>query len=127
MFVSRLLSRCLLETTVTKSEGDWLSDTKAGSELYIDANQVRVVKNNAELAKILASAVTEISYGQAVPGGVGTAVAVGVFTLGSGALTALSKSQKNLVGLAWANDEKSGLAVQCASWLDWKAFLERKP
>ncbi len=111
---------------VCKSDGDSLSDTKAGSELYIDAN-LRVVKNNAELAKIQASAVTEISYGQAVPGRVGTAAAVGVFTLGAGALTALSESQKNLVGLAWANGEKSGLAVQCASWLDWKAFLERKP
>jgi len=45
---------------------------------------------------------------------VGTAVAVGVFTLGIGALTALSKSKKHYVGLTWADGEqKGGLAVQC--------------
>jgi len=45
---------------------------------------------------------------------VGTAVAVGVFTFGVGALTALSKSKKHYVGLTWANgDQKGGLAMQC--------------
>ena len=44
----------------------------------------------------------------------GTAIAVGVFTLGLGALTALSKSKKHYVGLTWANgDQKGGLAMQC--------------
>jgi hypothetical protein len=39
---------------------------------------------------------------------------VGVFTLGVGALTALSKSKKHYVGLTWANgDQKGGLAMQC--------------
>lgn len=98
-----------------KYDGGSLSDTTAGSELkmYIDANQVRFVKDNAELAKIPASAITEISYGQYVHRRVGTIVAVGAFTLDDG-LTALSKSQKNFVGLTWANgDQKGGLAVQC--------------
>jgi len=45
---------------------------------------------------------------------VGTAVTVGVFTLGLGALTALSKSKKHYVGLIWAdNDKKGGFAMQC--------------
>jgi hypothetical protein len=58
--------------------------------------------------------VTEISYGQDVHRRVGTAVAVGVFTLGVGALTALSKSKKHFVGMTWANgDQKGGLAMQC--------------
>jgi hypothetical protein len=98
-----------------KYDGGSLSDTKAGSELkmYIDANQVRFVKDNAELAKIPASAITEISYGQYVHRRVGTAVAISVFTSDAG-LTALSKSQVNFVGLTWANgDQKGGLAVQC--------------
>lgn len=60
------------------------------------------------------SAITEISYGQDVHRRVGTAVAVGAFTLGLGALTVLSKSKKHYVGLIWANgDQKGGLALQC--------------
>jgi hypothetical protein len=39
---------------------------------------------------------------------------VGVFTLGVGALVALSKSKKHYVGLTWADgDQKGGLAIQC--------------
>jgi hypothetical protein len=39
---------------------------------------------------------------------------VGVFTLGLGALVALSKSKKHFVGLTRANGEqKGGLAIQC--------------
>ena len=96
-----------------KYDGGSLSDTAAGSELkmYIDANQVRFVKDNAELAKIPASAITEISYGQDVHRRLGTAVAV---PLGAGAVAALSKSQKNFVGFTWTNgNQKGGLAVQC--------------
>jgi len=97
-------------------DGGSLPDTKSGTgmKLYIEPNQVRLVKHNAELAKIPASAVTEISYGQDVHRRVGTAVAVGVFTLGVGALVALSKSKKHYVGLIWADgDKKGGLAMQC--------------
>ena len=61
-----------------------------------------------------AAAITEISYGQDVHRRVGTAVAVGVFTLGLGALTALSKSKKHFIGLTWAEgDKKGGFAMQC--------------
>ena len=97
-------------------DGGSLPDTKSGTgmKLYIEPNQVRLVKDNAELAKIPASAVTEISYGQDVHRRVGTAVAVGVFTLGVGALVALSKSKKHYIGLIWADgDKKGGLAMQC--------------
>ena len=39
---------------------------------------------------------------------------VGVFTLGLGAITALSKSKKHFVGITWADgDKKGGLAMQC--------------
>jgi CxxC motif-containing protein (DUF1111 family) len=97
-------------------DGGSLPDIKAGTgmKLYIDSNQVRFVKDKTEVATIPASAITEISYGQDVHRRVGTAVAVGVVTLGLGALTALSKSKKHYIGLTWANGEqKGGLAMQC--------------
>ena len=63
---------------------------------------------------IPATAITEISYGQDVHRRIGTAVAVGMLTLGVGALVALSKSKKHFVGLTWANgDQKGGFAMQC--------------
>jgi hypothetical protein len=89
---------------------------KSGTDLrlFIDGKQIRFTKGKVELIAIPADAVTEISYGQDVHRRVGTAVAVGVFTLGLGALTALSKSKKHFVGLTWSNgDQKGGLAMQC--------------
>ena len=82
--------------------------------MYIDGNQIRLLKGKNELMTIPAKSITEISYGQDVHRRVGTAVAVGVFTLGVGALVALSKSKKHFVGLTWANgDLKGGFAMQC--------------
>jgi hypothetical protein len=97
-------------------DGGSLTDLKSGTglKLYIEGNQARLVKDNAVVATIPASSITEVSYGQDVHRRVGTAVAVGVFTLGLGALTALSKSKKHFVGLTWADgDKKGGLAIQC--------------
>ncbi len=97
-------------------DGGSLAETKSGTglKMYIDTNQVRFVKDGRIIAIVPASAVTEISYGQDVHRRVGTAVAVGVFTLGLGALTALSKSKKHFVGITWADGEqKGGLAMQC--------------
>ncbi len=99
-----------------KYNGGSLSDTRSGTglKMYIDANQVRFVKDSAELAKIPASAITEISYGPDAYRRVGTAVAAGVFTSGPEGLTTLSQSNEHFVGLAWANGaQKGGLAVQC--------------
>src|SRR5579864_6618854 len=97
-------------------DGGSLTDIKSGTglKLYIEGNRVRMVKDKADVTTIPASAITEVSYGQDVHRRVGTAVAVGVFTLGLGALTALSKSKKHFVGLTWADgDKKGGLAMQC--------------
>lgn len=97
-------------------DGGSLTDTKSGTglKMYIEGNQIRFAKDKTDLVAIPASAVTEISYGQDVHRRVGTAVAVGIFTLGVGALTALSKSKKHYVGLTWADgDKKGGLAMQC--------------
>lgn len=97
-------------------DGGSLPDTKAGNgmKIYIESNQIRMTRDNADVVKIPASAVTEISYGQDVHRRIGTAVAVGVFTLGVGALVALSKSKKHYIGLIWADgDKKGGFAIQC--------------
>lgn len=97
-------------------DGGSVSDLKAGTgiKLVIEANQIRLIKGKSELAVIPANSVTEISYGQDVHRRVGTAVAIGVFSFGIGALTALSKSKKHFVGLTWAvGDSKGGFAMQC--------------
>lgn len=97
-------------------DGGSFTDLKSGSTLkmYIEADKVRFVRDGKDVAVVPASSVTEISYGQDVHRRVGSAIAVGVFTLGLGALMALSKSKKHFVGLTWAGaDKKGGLAMQC--------------
>ena len=97
-------------------DGGSLPDVKAGTglKMYIEPTQVRLLKDKATVVTVPAAAITEISYGQDVHRRVGTAVAVGVFTLGLGALTALSKSKKHFIGLTWAEgDKKGGFAMQC--------------
>lgn len=101
---------------VVKYDAGSLSDTKAGTELkvYIDAKQVRFLKDNAEVAKIPASAITEITYGQGVHRTVGTAVGDGMLPSGAGVRSTFSRSENDFVGVTWANgDQKGGLAVQC--------------
>src|SRR5205823_3696453 len=97
-------------------DGGSLAGVKAGQglKLYIESGQIRLAQGKQDVAVVPASSITEVSYGQDVHRRVGTAVAVGVFTLGVGALTALSKSKKHCVGVTWANgDQKGGLAMQC--------------
>ncbi len=85
-----------------------------GAHLYIDADRVRIIRGKEELVSIPASSITEISYGQDVHRRVGAAIGLAVFTLGVGALMALSKSKKHFVGLTWVTgDHKGGFAMQC--------------
>jgi hypothetical protein len=99
-------------------DGGSISGLKAGEKLkmYIESGGIRLMdeKGKTQVMSIVPSTVTEVSYGQDVHRRVGTAIAVGVFTLGLGALTALSKSKKHFVGLTWATgDMKGGFAMQC--------------
>ena len=55
-------------------------------KLYIDANQIRLVRDKADVIVIPASSVTEISYGQDVHRRVGAAIGLATITLGLGAL-----------------------------------------
>jgi len=82
--------------------------------LYIDPAQIRIVNGKNPPLLIPAASVTDISYGQDVHRRVGAAIGVAVFTLGLGALLALTKSKKHFVGLTWADgDKKGGFAMQC--------------
>lgn len=97
-------------------DGGSIPDTKPGTgmRLIIDSNQVRLVRDKAEVITIPASAVTEISYGQDVHRRVGAAIGLAVISFGIGALMALTKSKKHFVGLTWVDgDKKGGFAMQC--------------
>jgi len=96
-------------------DGGSVPDVKVGTrlKLYVDSNKIQLVSDKT-LVSFPPSAVTEISYGQDVHRRVGTAIAVGYFTLGLGGLIALTKSKKHFVGLTWINgDQKGGLVMQC--------------
>jgi len=81
-------------------------------KLYIEAKQIRLVKDKTDVITIPADSVTEISYGQDVHRRVGAAIGLAMVSFGIGALTALTKSKKHSVGLTWA-DKKGGFAMQC--------------
>lgn len=106
-------------------DGGSLPDVKAGSgiKLHLETTNIRIEKDGKDLAMVPASSVTEISYGQDVHRRVGAAVGVGVFTLGLGALMALSKSKKHFIGLTWDdNGKKGGFAFQ-ADKNDYRGIL----
>ncbi len=106
-------------------DGGSLPNIKAGTDvkLYLDADHIRIMRGKEEIANIPAAAVTEISYGQDVHRRVGAAIGVAVFTLGLGALLALSKSKKHYIGLTWADgDKKGGIAYQ-ADKNDYRGLL----
>ena len=65
-------------------DGGSIPNAKAGSDmkLFIDPNQVRLVRDNGEVVTIPAAAVTEISYGQDVHRRVGAAIGLAVVSLG---------------------------------------------
>ena len=97
-------------------DGGSIQGVKAGNKLhvYIESDKVRITDGKNDLASIPASSITEISYGQDVHRRVGAAIGVAVFTLGLGALMALTKSKKHFIGLTWATgDKKGGFAMQC--------------
>lgn len=97
-------------------DGGSVADVKAGTgmKLFIEQNQIRLVKDKSDVVTIPASAVTEISYGQDVHRRVGTAIGLAAISFGAGLFMLLAKSKKHFVGLTWADgDKKGGLAIQC--------------
>jgi hypothetical protein len=82
--------------------------------LYIEANQLRLVRKSEVWVTIPTASVTEISYGQDVHRRVGTAIGLAVVSFGVGALMLLSKSKKHFVGITWVDgSKKGGFVMQC--------------
>jgi len=106
-------------------DGGSIAGIKAGTDLklFLDADKIRIIKDKNEIAVIPASAITEISYGQDVHRRVGAAVGVAVFTLGVGALLALSKSKKHFIGLTWDDGGKKGGFAFQADKSDYRGLL----
>lgn len=106
-------------------DGGSITGAKAGSDmkLYIEGTNIRIVKDKTEIAVVPAAAITEISYGQDVHRRVGAAIGIGVFTLGIGALMALSKSKKHFVGLTWDDGGKKGGFAFQADKNDYRGLL----
>ncbi len=106
-------------------DGGSIPGAKAGTDmqLYMDGSNIRVTKGKTEIAVIPAAAVTEISYGQDVHRRVGAAIGIGVFTLGVGALMALTKSKKHFVGLTWDDGGKKGGFAFQANKNDYRGLL----
>jgi hypothetical protein len=97
-------------------DGGSVPDIKAGTglKLFIESNQLRLVKDKKDVIVIPNSAVTEISYGQDVHRRIGAAIGLALVSFGIGALMALTKSKKHFIGLTWADgDRKGGFAMQC--------------
>ena len=116
MIPTALISADSQPSFKVKYDGGSLQNAKAGSDLslYIDSNSVRIIQGKTEIATILPSSITEVSYGQDVHRRVGAAIGLAVVSLGIGALMALTKSKKHFVGLTWADgDKKGGFAMQC--------------
>lgn len=96
-------------------DGGSLPGVKAGNDikLYVEQNQIRLVKSKEDLVVIPAASVTEVSYGQDVHRRVGAAIGLALVSFGIGALMALSKSKKHFVGLTWDDvGKKGGIAFQ---------------
>jgi hypothetical protein len=97
-------------------DGGSVDGLKPGSsaKLSIENNQIILTKGDNATVTILASTVTEVSYGQDVHRRVGAAIGLAFVSFGIGALMALSKSKKHYVGITWANgDQKGGFVMQC--------------
>ena len=106
-------------------DGGSVADAKAGTnmKLFIEGNNVRIMKDKTEVAVVPASAITDISYGQDIHRRVGAAIGVALVSFGIGALLALTKSKKHFIGITWDNaGKKGGFAFQ-ADKNDYRGLL----
>jgi hypothetical protein len=106
-------------------DGGSLSGLKAGTglKIYMDSERIRLTKDKNEVLSLPSSSITELSYGQDVHRRIGAAIGIGVFTLGIGALMALTKSKKHFIGVTWDDSgKKGGIAFQ-ADKSDYRGVL----
>ena len=106
-------------------DGGSIPNLKAGAKirLILEGTNVRIVEDKSNVIVIPAASITEISYGQDVHRRIGAAIGIGVFTLGVGALMALTKSKKHFVGLTWDDGGKKGGFAFQADKTDYRGLL----
>jgi hypothetical protein len=106
-------------------DGGSVQNLKAGAglRLIIEGTNIKLFKDKTDVAVIPAAAVTEISYGQDVHRRVGAAIGLAVFSLGLGALLALSKSKKHFIGITWDDGGKKGGFAFQADKNDYRGLL----
>jgi hypothetical protein len=106
-------------------DGGSIQGYKAGTDmkLFIEGTNVRIMKDTTVVALLPASAITEISYGQDVHRRVGAAIGVAIFSLGIGALLALTKSKKHFIGLTWDDSGKRGGCAFQADKNEYRGLL----
>jgi len=108
-----------------KYDGGSVPNIKAGNDLRLnfDSTQITLTNGKTEATTIPVSAITELSYGQDVHRRIGAAIGIGVFTLGIGALMALTKSKKHFIGIAWDDAGKKGGAAFQADKGNYRGVL----
>lgn len=106
-------------------DGGSIPNLKAGAKirLILEGTNVRIVEDKSNVIVIPAASITEISCGQDVHRRIGAAIGIGVFTLGVGALMALTKSKKHFVGLTWDDGGKKGGFAFQADKNDYRGLL----
>ena len=106
-------------------DGGSITSIKTGEhmKLYMDQNQIRIVKDNEDVITLPASSVTEITYGQDVHRRVGAAIGLAAVSFGAGALMALTKSKKHFIGIEWDDAGKKGGAAFQADKSDYRGVL----
>lgn len=94
-------------STTVKSD-DW------DNKLTVTSDAITLSLKDGQSIGIPPKRVTSLSYGQEAHRRVGTAVLIGVFTLGIGALTALHKTKLHYIGINYNDNDgkKQGILLQ---------------
>ena len=84
------------------------------NKLTVTSDEIKFALNDGQNISIDPKAVTSLSYGQEAHRRVGTAVLIGVFSLGIGALSALHKTKLHYIGVNYNDKDgkKQGLLMQ---------------
>ena len=84
------------------------------NKLTVTSEQISLVLNDGQTVTVAPKQVTSLSYGQEAHRRVGTAVALAVFSLGIGALSALHKTKLHYIGINYDDKDgkKQGLLLQ---------------
>jgi hypothetical protein len=106
-------------------DGGSLPESTPGTymKLFLEGNNIRIMRDQSDVIVVPVAAITEISYGQDVHRRVGAAEV----SFRIGALLALSKPKEQFVGITWDKvGQKGGIALRAdkSDYRDLLAGLE---